>query len=489
MATSSVGNVGSISSAGLGSGLDVNSIVASLMAVESRPLDILKEQATGLNSKISTLGKLQSYFAALQDKSSALTSSTLWSATTATSADPAAVKVTTGSSAAAGSYSVQVDKLASGQTVTSTALPSSTSTLNDGTLTIELGTWSGTPINAFTAKTGTNPVAIAIGPTETSLESIRDKINAAGAGVVASIVNDVSGARLSIRSKDTGAENGFRITAAETVDDGNAATGLTALAYDAAGGASQMTSAQSAANAQLTVNGIPITSASNTLANVLDGLTINLFKETTSAVDVTVAADTESIKQKVTDFVSAFNDLANYMRTQMAYNADSKSGGALQGDQSAVSLLNRLRGVINVASTASGTWSRLSEVGISMKGDGTLAVDSTKLTNGLGNLPELKKLFATDGADTASTGFMRRFKELADAALGADGVFETRSLSLKDMLKRNSRTQDSLQVRLEQTEARLRKQYTALDATMSRLNGLSSYLGQQLKALTIDTSA
>jgi flagellar hook-associated protein 2 len=105
------------------------------------------------------------------------------------------------------------------------------------------------------------------------------------------------------------------------------------------------------------------------------------------------------------------------------------------------------------------------------------------------DLGELKKLFATDGVDNESTGFMRRFKEVADAALGSEGTFESRNLSLKEMLRRNTRNQDSMQVRLDQTEARLRRQYTALDATMAQLNGLSSYLGQQLKSVNLNTSA
>lgn len=485
--TTSIAGVGSISSAGLGSGLDVNAIVTQLMALESRPLDILKEQAKDLDSQVSTFGKLQSYFSVLRDKSNALTSTSLWNGTTATSADATALKVISGSGASAGSYQVNVSTLAKAQTLTASAAASST--FNEGSITIELGAWTGSPIDTFTPKAGASAVQIDIGAGETSIESVRDKINAAGAGVIASIVNDASGARLSIRSKDTGTENGFRITTAETVGDADATAGLSALDYDPAGGLTQMTAAQMGADATLTVNGIAITSASNTLVDVVDGLTLNLLKTTASPVDVAVAVDTETVKTRITEFVTAFNDLANFMRTQMAYNPDSKTGGALQGDRSAVSLLNQLRGVINVASTASSTWSRLSDIGIAMKSDGTLGVDSTKLGNGLANLPELKKLLATDGADNATSGFVRRFKELADAALGSDGTFETRTASLKEMLSRNGKNQDGMEVRLAQTEARLRKQYTALDATMAQLNGLSSYLGQQLKSLNINTQA
>ena len=482
MATS-LGSVGTISSAGLGSGLDVASIVTQLMAIERRPLDQLATQATGLKSEVSTYGKLQSYFSALRDKSNALTTATLWGTTTATSADASVVTVSTGSNAAAGSYAITTTALARGQTVIAAAQPASTSTLNEGSLTIELGTYTGAPVSGFDPKVGSPPITVAITAADLSLASIRDKINAAGAGVVASIVTDSSGARLSIRSKDTGAENAFRITASETVDDGVATTGLSTLAYDAAGGASQMSSAQVAGNARATINGIDVNSASNTLNNVIDGLTINLIKESATPVNVSVAADTAGIKTRVTEFVSAFNDLAGYLHTQMAYNPDSKAGGALQGDQTAVSLQRALRDVLNQASTASATFTRLSDIGIAIKTDGTLETNGSKLDNALGNLSELRKMLATDGVDSASSGFARRWKNLSDLALGSGGAFESRTSSLNQRLAHNSKDQDAMNQRLTLTEARLRAQYSALDAKMAQLNGLSTYLTQQITAL------
>lgn len=483
MATSSISGVGNISSAGLGSGLDVNSIVSSLLAIEARPLDMLKAQATSIDTKISTFGKVQSYFSTLRDKSNALSDSTAWNLTTATSADTSAMKVSAGPNSPAGAYSVNVQRLASNQAVVSGSFASPTTDLNMGSLTIELGSWDGNPVvTGFTAKSGSTPVAISIAEGETSLTAIRDKINAAGAGVVASIVNDATGSRLSIRSKETGEENGFRITASETFDDGDDATGLSALGFDRLG-PTQMTHTQSAANALAQINGIDVESATNNLTDVVDGLSITLLKQTTSAVDVTVAPDTAAIKTRITEFVAAYNELSNYLRTQSSYDSTKKTGGPLQGDSSATGLMNQLRGVLNQANSASSTWSRLSDVGITMAKDGTLAVDSTRLDNAMGNLPELKKLLATDGADESGTGFIRRYKELADAALSSTGTFYNRNESLKAQLERNTDRQDEMQRRLDQMEARLRKQYTALDATMSTLNGLSSYVTQQMAQL------
>jgi flagellar hook-associated protein 2 len=487
MATSSIQGVGSVSSIGLGSGLDVNSILTQLMAVEKQPLTKLQSQATDLKTQLSTFGNLQSQFAAMRDKANALVAPALWSGMAATSSDASAVNVATDANAVAGSYSVAVSKLATMQTVTSTALASSDSTLNEGSLTITLGAWTGDPVDNFAPKAGAAAVTVAIGAGETSLAAIRDKINAANAGVTATIVNDSSGARLSLRSKETGAENGFKISATETVDDGNAATGLTALNFDRLAAGSQMVPGQAAQNAEATINGVAIISKTNVLSGVVDGLTLTLQKTTSSNVELSVASDTASVKTAINDFVTAFNGLAGYLRTQTAYNADTQTAGPLQGDQSAVTLQSQLRDALNVGSTASGTWTRLSDIGIAMKADGSFEVNATKLDNSLANLPELKKLLTTDGVDTASSGFVRRFKRVGDAALGADGTFDNRTSGLNASLRRNSQYQESMQSRLAATEARLRAQYGALDTTMSQLSNLSTYMTQQLAVFNKST--
>ena len=488
MATS-VSGVGSITSTGLGSGLNVTDILDRLMAVEQRPLELLQTAASTLNTRLSNVGKLQGQFAALRDKANALTAPTLWSGTTATSADAAAVKVSTGSNASAGSYAVNVSRLAVGQTVTSSAQPLASSSLGEGTLTIELGSWgAGDPAAGFSAKSGSSAVSISIGAGETSLSAIRDKINSAGAGVTASLVTDASGTRLSLRSQATGGENAFRVSVAETSPDGDASTGLSALAYDASSAGSPMARTMRAANAELTVNGIALSSASNTLSNVVDGLTLNLLKTTSADVDVSVAADTTSVKTAITEFVGAFNTLASFIRTQTAYNADSKSAGALQGDQGTLALQSQLRGVLNQGSSASSVWSRLSDIGLVLKSDGTLENNEAKLDNALGNLGELKKLMAGDGSSTAEMGFVRRFKNLSDAALGSSGVFESRTTSLRATVDRNSKSQEAMELKLEKTRARVQAQYSALDTKMATLSNLSSYMTQQISQMNTSNS-
>lgn len=472
-----------ISSAGIGSGLDVNSIITQLMAIERRPLQMLQTEENALNTKLSTFGKLQGLLATMRDKASAIASPLLWAQTAGSSSD-AAVAVTTAAGAATGNYAVQVNQLAAVQTVSSRSFAAADAAAQfaPGTLTIELGRWTGTPTSGFTPKAGTSAVTVTIGAADDTLAEVRDRINAAGAGVVATIVNDAAGARLAIRSRDTGADNGFRITATETTDDGVAANGLSALAYDALG-ASQLTLNQSARNALATINGIAVESASNTLANVSDGLTLRLQRTTTAPVDVAVVADTAAVKTAVEDFVKAFNELAGFIREQTKYDEATKKGGPMQGDSLAVGLQRQLRAVINEASSASTAFGRLADVGIAMKSDGTLEVRAGALDNGLANLAELRRLFATDGAASADSGFMRRFKELGDALLGPEGAFETRNETLRARIDRNEDRQDQLEARLAQTEKRLRAQYERLDRNMGQLAGLSNYVSQQMQAL------
>lgn len=468
-----------ITSLGIGSGLDSEGIISALLSVERRPISLLTEQTTEIKTQLSSVGKIQSLVATMRDKAGAIGGVSLWGQTTVTSSDSASVGGFTTNGATTGRYSVSVSQLASSQTVTmANAVASSASTIGDGTLQIELGSWNGT---TFTGDG--SPVTVTIGSDDTSLADIRDKINAAGAGVTATIVNDANGARLSIRSDETGEENGFRITATENIDDNDPNTGLSVLGYDP-GGTTSMTLNQAALNAMAQVNGVDVESATNTLDGVGDGLTLTLTKTTASPVEVVVADDTEAIKTAIDEFVKAFNELATYIKDQTKYNESSKTGGPLQGDRTAIGLQWQLRGVINQGSSASDTWSRLSEVGITMTKDGTLSTSTTDLEEALKNPDELRKLLATDGTDAAGSGFMDRFKDLGNTVLGTEGSLTTLQASLEQRIERNDDRQDQMEDRLTRTEARIRAQYEALDTSMAKLNALSSYVSQQLASLS-----
>ena len=223
-----------LSSAGIGSGLDVEGIIKGLVGVERQPIAKLQEQAKSVQTKLSAVGQLQGQLSTLRDAARKLSDVSTWKAVSAVSSDAAALGVTAGAGAIASNYQVQVTKLASAQQLASANFPAGgASAVGSGTLTIELGSWNADH-SAFSAKPGAAPVSVNISPGENSLEAIRDKINAAGSAVIASIVTDAHGARLTLRSRETGADNGFRISAADDDGTNNDAAGLSALAYDPA---------------------------------------------------------------------------------------------------------------------------------------------------------------------------------------------------------------------------------------------------------------
>jgi len=478
-----------ITSAGLGSGLDVSTIVSKLTELERTPITQLQKEASTIQSKISSFGSLSSAVSSLKDAASKLTQGTTWSATTATSADSSAVAVSTDSNAAAGNYSVAVQSLAMGQTTASATYANSGATIGIGTLTFDIGTY-GAGMSTFTTNPNWPRATVAITAADNTMEKVRDKINAAGVGVVASVVTDATGSRLVFRSTSTGAANGFKVSA--TDDDGNDtdAAGLSALAYDPTQSINNMPATQAAANAKLTINSLPVESATNTVTGAVEGLTLKLNKVTTSAVDVGVTQDTDSIKKAITAFTTAYNSLNTLIKDQTKYDATTKKAGALQGDSAAISIQARMRAILSQTSGASSVYGQLSQIGIAIDAGGGLTINSSKLDSALSSkLGEVKKLFANlDSSDSSNNGFAQRFSSLASEVTSFDGTLSTRTSGLQKRLSDNSKRQAELEDRVALFQARLTKQYNSLDSTMSNLNGLSTYVSQQIAAMNKSSS-
>lgn len=479
----------SITASGLASGLDVNSIVTQLMTIERQPLVTMQKEETAINAKISSFGKIESALSTLRTKSAAFTSSSMWGKTSTTLSDPTIATATPilGKNGASGSYSLQVDALAAAQSTSSRAFSASTDTLSEGSLTIELGRWTGgAPATGFTPKSGSSAVTISIGAGETSLDKIRDKINAANAGVTAGLVTDASGVRLTLRSASTGEENAFRVQASESSDDGVDGTGLSALAYDAAG-TSSMTRNQAARNAQAVINGLTVTSASNTLDTVVEGVSIKLNKTTTSAIDMTVASDPGDVKTALQEFVTAYNSLNDLIRSESKYDAATKTGGKLQGDRTVWDIQGKIRSQVIQPFTGAGSGSlgTLSDIGISVTSTGGLEVKASKLDAALATNPAQVKALLSGGDESSigSTGLMTRFRKIADQIQGADGALESRTTGLRSQLKRNSDRQGAFELRMTTVEARMRAQYGSLDQRMSGINSMSNAVSLMIQSM------
>ena len=323
-----------LSSPGIGSGLDVKTIVSQLVAIEQRPLVQLQAKKDKLTTQLSSFGLLQSYVGNLQSAAGQLGKTEFWGSVSATSSDSSAVSVTAPASTAAASYSIDVVNLATAQSLSTAAgAITGASNLGAGTLTVTRGGKS----VAITVANGTN------------LTAVRDQINAAKAGINAAIIQDGAGPRLVLTGTDTGLAN-------VVTDAVTGATGqLAALAYPGA-----MTQDRAAVDAVLKDDGLQTSSASNKLTNVVDGVTLTLSKATSSPVQVTIGTDTAAMRKGITDFVSAYNDINRFLAAQTKYDDATKTAGALQGDGSAVGLQAQLRGLLQQTSPASASFGRLS---------------------------------------------------------------------------------------------------------------------------------
>jgi flagellar hook-associated protein 2 len=462
-----------ISSPGIGSGLDVQSIVTQLVALERAPLRQLQTQATSFQTKLSTYGTIKSQVAAFGEAAGKLSTPAGWNAVTATSSNVSAISVTAAAGAPATSFTMEVSQLARAQSTASSAVATGTGA-GSGSMTIELGQWAGA---SFTPGTAT-PVSVTINPGADTLSEIASAINQADAGVTATVLRDASGERLLMRSRDTGEANGFRITVAD--DDGNNSdgAGLSRLAFDAANPAGQ-TLSQSGQNALATVNNVAINSASNRLTDTLPGMNIQLLQETTLPVEIDVSSDLEAIKANVQAFVDSYNTLSATLSSATRYDAGTRTAGALQGDATAIGLQNALRGMMRSV-TGSTPFERLVDVGIEMKTGGQLSVQTAKLDEALSNLNGLKSLFNITTGDVSTEGFGLKAKRFADGLLAVDGLVSNKTAGIQKSIDRNGREQERVNDRAARVEARLLQQYNAMDARVGQLNGLSAFVSQQI---------
>ena len=466
-------------SLGVGSGLDLNTIVTKLVALERQPISTMQRQANVLQTQVSSFGQINSLMSSMQTAANALTNPLLWTQSTVSSSDTSIVSVSGGSNVAAGNYAVTVQSLASSQTLASgSAYSSSGALVGSGTLTLQLGAWNGDQ-SQFNAKSGSAAIDIEVNASDT-VQTLADKINSSGSGVNASLITDSSGVRLSLRSTSTGEANGFRVTANDSDGTNNDALGLSMIAFDPPNGATAMQLMQGSADAKARINGIDVTSASNAITGVVDGLTFNVNKISSAPANVSATTDRSAVVTAIKTFTSAYNAMVSYIGDQTKYDPTAKVGGVLQGDSAATNLQAKLRTMVGSTSGASGSFPRLSDIGLQLQRDGTLVVNDAKLTSATNNLAELKKAFAASDSNSANEGFGRRYARLATEALGVDGTITTRQDGLRKLIAKNGDAQTALSDRVDAFQARLVAQYTALDANVAKLNSLSAYVTQQV---------
>lgn len=455
-----------ITAGGVGSGLDVASIVSQLMAVERAPITALDKRVSTQQSRLSVYGQIKGALSTLQTAAEAIGKTGTFAAFKTTVANQNLFSAAIGTGATAGSYNVEVKYLAQAHKVASAGFASNSAPVGTGTLTIELGTISAGAYTADPAKT----FNITVDGSNNTLEGVRNAINAAKKGVTATIINDGSAnpARLVITSNDSGASNTISMS------------GIAGLDYNPVTNTGGMEQKVAAQDAQIEVDGIAITRSSNTVTDVIAGVTLNLTKaDLGNPTTLTVASDTDKIKSNIEAFVKAYNDLSAMIGKQTGYDANAKTAGSLNGDSTMRSVLDRLRStVVGSVDGSPGGFGRLSDVGISLQADGSLKIDSTKLDAAIKD--PTKDISGLFGNATGTTGIAAVLANEVKNMLSTDGLITNRTNGINATIKRLNDDKAALETRMTRIEDRLRAQFTALDRAMGSLNTTSQFLTQQL---------
>ena len=385
------------------SGLDVNSIVTQLMQVERQPLQVMARKQSALQSKISAYGALKGAYSAIGDAAAKLANPAAFKAVAVSTSDATNVNASSSAGAVAGSYSIEVTQLAQAQKLASTTFASTDSSVGTGTLTIQLGTFAS---GSFTPNDSQPAVAVSISAGQSTLTGVRDAINAANAGVRASIVNDGTGFRLAIGSGSTGSANSLRITVADDDSTHTDTSGLSQLAYDpaaAAGAGKNLAQTAAAQDALLKIDGISVTKPANLVDDAISGVSLTLAKLTSGTpVTVTVLPDPAQVKNGLDTLVAAYNSFQSSIRNLTGFNAQTRTGGLLSGDATARELMTTLKSALtSVIPGLSGRPSSLTQIGLSFQQNGSLALDTAVFNKQFSNPNvNLAPLFAATGVTT-----------------------------------------------------------------------------------------
>ncbi len=447
----------SFSISGIGSGLDINSIVSQLVAAERAGADSrISRTASTTNAQLSAIGTFRAAADALRRQTTALEGGQLTAWKTSVGEGAPFSATATGSGAQSGSYRVTVEQQAQAHVLRSAGMAGADTEVGEGDLDIHVGD------TAFT---------VTIGSGDRSLAGIAAAINAApdNAGVNARVVVADSGAHLVISSRSAGSDSALRIVSSG--GDG----GLTALDYDP-GNSVALVETQAAQDARIEVDGLTVTRGSNSIADVIPGVTLNISGEAPGeSFSLNINADVDATLSKINSLVAAYNATLATARQATRYDAATKTAGALQGDATLRGAASALRGAV---SASGGEGDTLTDLGFKTATDGTLTVDSAALRAALAADPEQVARMLT-----GEQGLTARIDTVLDDYLGSDGRLQVKTDSLNARLKFAQQQQDDVNRRMELIQARYQAQFTALDTLVGQMNSMSNYLASQLATL------
>ena len=524
-----------ISSLGVGSGLDVSTIITQLMAIERKPLDNLDTKKETVQSKISAYGSITSALSTLQDAATKLATPTTLAAFQANFADTDIASGTASSTATPGTYSIKTNRLATTHKVSSTTNYSSSSAL-----------------------VGAGSFKLSVGGTETTIDTtasttlgdLRDKINQADAGVTASLIVADAGTKLVLTAKESGQgiaaygadassilgslatvsggtnttlshekfTGGTEVvgsgklalnvngtvteldfadtnTSLQDVVDGinGAGLGLTAsiesnrlkivtnntshtvsyAAIDSASDSADFTKLAGFSTSEVEIDGQKVTTTSNKITDAVPGMTLNLLE--VGSTTFTVSRDTSTVKSAVESFVSAYNALNTKIKSLTAYDTAEGTGSTLTGDATVRSLQNQLSNLVFGTSNDINKIDTLSDLGISFTSAGAMSLDSTKLASGIDK--NFSQVLST--LNSYGTSFKTQIKSMT----GTGGLITTRTEGLNLAIENYNEQYDALELRMTAIEKRYKAQYTALDTAIAGMQTTSSFLTTQLANL------
>jgi flagellar hook-associated protein 2 len=447
-----------ITSTGIGSGLDIGAIVSSLTtAFGAAQTDQLTNQQNSIDSQVSAYGTFASALDTLQSTLAALETPSQLAGFDAVVTDKNIASATTTSDAVAGTYSLQVNNLATAASLTSKPVVNSSTAVGTGILTISVGGAS---------------TAINIDSTDNTLAGIASEINSASInpGVTASVITTSDGARLVLTGTTTGAANAITVTQAG--GDG----GLSALVYDPASGVKNLTQSQAAQDASFSINGFAGTSASNVVSGAISGVTINLLQSSAAGTPttLTVSPDTSGAQTSIDKFVTALNSTLSSIQTLTGYDPSTQTAGALNGNATLEAFQNQLENILGQVSGGSGGVKSLTDLGITANADGSYSVDDTKLGNVLSS-----SLSSVGNLLGGSHGIVTQIDNLIDGYTQPGGLLATINQGLETSLKNVSTQQTALAAQLAAYSARLTAEYNAMDTAVALLKQTQTYLNAE----------
>ncbi len=459
MSTSSV-NLSSILSSvnnafsGKTSGIDVASTVAELMQIERQPEAQMQSQQSDISQQISMLGAISNDLQALATVAHSLSDiNGGLQAKTVTSTRDDVVTATADTTAAIGNHTVTVTNLATVSSSYSNVVPSTTQ-LGGGEIDVAYGD----PNNP----TSSDKIMIPTG--DDTLQQVASYINSSNYGVTASVVTDTSGSRLSLVSKTSGAAGNLTVTSpALTFTQGTAGV-----------------------DAQLTVDGVPIDSATNTVTTALPGVTLNLGSGAPGTpVTISVGGDTAQATQTINNFVSAYNAVVNDINSQFTLDGNAQEG-PLASDSGLRSLQNQLLSAVSYSVSGTGQYVNLQSLGIEMQDNGTLQVNSKVLNDALTNhYQDFQNFFQSLTPKGFGNFFNTQMMQMTDVT---EGPLALSTLGLQETNQSLSKDINDFEARMSSMQTELTQQYSTLNATLVEYPILMQQIASQLSSLPTTSS-